>query len=166
MYLIDASALIFAKNHHYQFDRVPPFWEWLHHHAREGTIKMPQEIFDEILRQDDELKAWVKDIKDDILVDADDYDTRVGEVLDCYGGAENLTPSDLHKIGGDPYLVACALHLNASVITEEVSKKTQTGVKRKIPDTCDILGVEWVDIGGIQKRPGIIDILDFKINWK
>lgn len=71
MYLIDASALIFAKNTHYQFDRIPPFWDWLHHHAIEGNIKMPQEIYDELQRQDDELKAWVKDIKDDILVDSD-----------------------------------------------------------------------------------------------
>ena len=157
MYLIDSSALIFAKNHHYQFDRIPQFWDWLHHHAVEGNVKIPQEIYDEILKQDDELKAWVKDIKDDILVEVNDYDKRVGEVLECYGGAA-LTASDLQKIGADPYLIACALDLGATVITEEVSKATQKGVKRRIPDACDTLGTDWVNIGGNQKGPGIIDM--------
>lgn len=165
IYLIDASALIFAKNHHYQFDRVPPFWEWLHHHASEDTIKMPQEIYDELLKQDDDLKDWVKGIKDDILVDSSDYDTKMPEVLECYGGAA-LKPSDLQKIGADPYLVACALDLKATIITEEVSKITQSGVKRRIPDACDTLGIDWVNIGGNQRGPGIIDILDFKVNWR
>ncbi len=126
---------------------------------------MPQEIYDELLKQDDDFKDWVKNIKDDILVDSIDYDTKVGEVLECYGGV-NLTPSDLQQIGADPYLVACALDLGATVITEEISKTTQKGVKRKIPDVCETLGIDWVNTGGNQKGPGIIDILDFKVNWK
>lgn len=77
-----------------------------------------------------------------------------------------MTSSHLIKIGGDPYLIACALHLNATIITEEVPKPTiTTGHNRKMPDACDEVGVEWADVGGMRKRKGLIDLLNFRVDW-
>lgn len=162
MYLIDSSALITAKNHYYQFNRVPQFWEWLHHHAAHGNVKVPHEIFEEVTKQDDDLKNWIVGIKDDILVVSTDYDTRLSEVLDCYGQGEVLTPADLEKIANDPYLIACALHEKAVVVTGEVPKPTKRRANRKIPDICGDLQIEWTNVHGFEGRAGLIDLLDFK----
>lgn len=162
MFVVDASALIRSKNHHYQFARIPQFWRWLEHHVVAGTLKTPSEIFDEMIKQDDELKEWVLNLKDQIIPADSDYDTNIPDVLDCYGGATNLSEADIEKIGKDPYLIACAIELGGTVVTEEVSRPSAVGANRKIPDVCNELGVPWIDIGGVQVRQGLVDLLDFK----
>lgn len=162
MYLIDASALIFAKNHYYQFDRVPQFWEWLRRHVAQGSIKVPFEIYNEITKQDDDLKLWIAEIKNEILVSSDDYDLKINEVLFCYSQGGELAPADLQKMGADPYLVACALHLKATVVTGEVSKPARQGTNRKIPDVCNDLKVAWTNVHGMKDREGLINLLDFR----
>ena len=37
-----------ANNTHYPVDSVPEYWEWLQHHAEQGNLKMPLEIFEEV----------------------------------------------------------------------------------------------------------------------
>ena len=70
-FFLDASAVIFSKNYHYQLDRVPEFWDWLVFHAEAGSVKLPREIYDEIIRQDDDLKAWAQQNKDILLINPD-----------------------------------------------------------------------------------------------
>ena len=48
LYLIDSNCLIMAHNQFYPTDRVPEYWHWVRHHAKNGQIKMPSEIFAEI----------------------------------------------------------------------------------------------------------------------
>ena len=50
IYLLDASVLITAAATFYKLDRVPEYWEWLKHHAQQGRVKMPQEIYDEVAK--------------------------------------------------------------------------------------------------------------------
>lgn len=48
LYLLDASLLITANNTYYPVDSVAEYWEWLQHHAEQGNLKMPLEIFEEV----------------------------------------------------------------------------------------------------------------------
>ncbi len=163
MYLIDASAFIKAKRHYYQFGRVPQFWTWLQRHAVIGNVKTTFEVFEELVRQDDELKDWIKSYKDDLIVDSDDYDVRIPDVLACYGAKGPLTEADFQQMGADPYLIACALHLGFTLVTEEVSRPKSIGANRKIPDICNDLSVQWTDIAATQYgRDGLINLLDFR----
>lgn len=167
MYLLDASALIKAKNHYYQFERVPQFWEWLQLQAVLGNVGVPQKIYEEVTKQDDELKKWIAEIKEAIVVGSDNYDTMLPEVLARYSQGGVLSPADIHKMGADPHLVACALDAQSSdetvmVITGEVSQPKRMKGNRKIPDICDELGVKWSNIDGLKDRVGLIDLLDFK----
>lgn len=43
LYLLDANVIIHAHDYYYHMGRVPEFWEWLLHHAVNGSIKMPIE---------------------------------------------------------------------------------------------------------------------------
>ena len=66
LYLLDANILITAANTYYGISRVPEFWSWLHHQAASGHVKLPIEMYEEVLegrQEDDELLDWVKDDK-------------------------------------------------------------------------------------------------------
>ena len=63
LYLLDANVLMTAHATYYPVDSVPEFWDFLLHQAQAGLVKMPLEIFEEVLDgSDDEerelLYAW------------------------------------------------------------------------------------------------------------
>lgn len=63
LYLLDANILITAANTYYGITRVPEFWSWLEHQGSSGYIKIPLEIYEEVLegrKEGDELLDWVK----------------------------------------------------------------------------------------------------------
>ncbi|MGC2371878.1 MAG: DUF4411 family protein, partial [Candidatus Sulfotelmatobacter sp.] len=63
LYLLDANILITAANTYYGISRVPEFWSWLQHQGTSGHIKIPVEMYEEVLegrKDDDELLDWVK----------------------------------------------------------------------------------------------------------
>ena len=167
-FYLDASAVINAKNYHYQLDRVPEFWDWIVFHAEAGNIKFPREIYDEILRQDDELKTWAQQNRDDLLIDDIGYHGVLPEVLGSY--TENPSDADMEEIGNDPYLVACALHHGrlgtpAIVVTEEKHASSKQKAQRRIPNACEDVGVGWCNVGGMVGRPGLVSQLNFRTNF-
>ena len=170
MYIIDADALIRAKKTYYQFERVPQFWEWLIHHAEQGTIKMALETWEKIgdkpRDRRDDLAVWANGNKDVLVLSDMSYDSRFGEVLEQYEKPDgsSLTEADLVTIGDDYQLIAAALHNNATVVTREIPKNT-LGPKRKVPNVCDDLGVDCIDLDGLGGVPGLVDRLDFRTNW-
>lgn len=60
LYLLDANVLIDANRDYYSIDRVPEFWEWLIHHGEQGTVKIPVEVYDEIVEVRDEPSRWIR----------------------------------------------------------------------------------------------------------
>ena len=49
LYLLDANVLIDANRDYYPIERVPEFWDWLLEMGRNGSVKVPEEIVDEII---------------------------------------------------------------------------------------------------------------------
>jgi len=63
LYLLDANILITAANTYYGITQVPEFWTWLLHQAESGVIKIPLEMYEEVVegrKEGDELLGWVK----------------------------------------------------------------------------------------------------------
>lgn len=145
LYLIDANVLIRAHEDYYPLDRVPQFWTWLENEAITGQVKMPFEIHDEIAISRGPLKDWIcsQDIRQALILDEEADDDLVNHVL-AEGYGENLTDSDLEKIGRDPFLIAYSLAANNRVaVTKETPKPSARRANRKIPDVCDTLNVQW-----------------------
>ena len=144
-YLFDANVLIRAHEDYYPLDRVPQFWTWLGREALAGRIKMPFEIHNEIAISRGPLKEWIcgQDVRQTLLLDEEPDDDLVDRVL-TEGYGEDLTDSDLEKIGQDPFLIAYALATeDRVVVTKETPKPGAQRANRKIPDVCDTLGVLW-----------------------
>ena len=108
LYLIDANVLIDANRDYYPTDRVPEFWDWLVAMGRRGRVKVPLEIYEEIIAGNDALVDWLKDNKNAMLLDESVSADLVANVVDR-GYANDLTDDELEKMGRDPFLIAYAL---------------------------------------------------------
>ena len=168
LYLLDANVLITAHNQYYPINRIPEFWGWLRHLGEVGTIKVPLEIYEEVLEgsQDEEkdlLLAWCKD--DDnkaALVLTEEVDPeRVGQVI-SQGYADDLTDDELEQVGRDPFLIAYALAdpQQRWVVTTEVPKPGKRRQNRKIPDVCGDFGVSCCNTFHLLRA------LEFTTAWK
>src|SRR5208282_5235796 len=104
MYLLDANTLIYAKRDYYPLERFPEYWDWLLFQAEASVIKVPQHIWDELQGHDDELRAWLREHKEVLLLNHSDTDLHVPDVLACY--CNDPTETELEKIGADPFLIA------------------------------------------------------------
>ena len=167
IYLLDSNVLITAKNQYYGFDAVPEYWDWLLHQAEQGIVKLPLEMYEEIVppnakKHPDDLAQWLStsEIKSAIVFDEQVDAAIVGEVLGT-GYGTDLTDSDVVSIGGDPFLIAYARVAPAerTVITVEVSAPKKQRQNRKVPDVCKSFGVTWHDPHWRNKE------LEFSTNW-
>ena len=146
LYLIDANVLIRAHEDYYPLDRVPQFWTWLEREALAGRIKMPLEIQNEIAISRGPLRDWIceRHIRQTLVLDEEANAELVDRVL-TEGYGEDLTDSDLEKIGEDAFLIAYALaEEDRVVVTKETSKPSKQRANRKVPDVCNTLQVRWL----------------------
>lgn len=161
LYLVDASSLITAHNTYLALHRVPEFWDWLLHHAGEGTVKMPRVIYEEVEDGNDDLADWMgmQATKDALLLAEAPVPAHVQTAMGCYGA--NLSEADLITIGKDPFLVACALvdREHRRVVTAEGSRPARTGPRRHIPNVCGDCGV--ISLTLVQ----LMTALNFTTGW-
>lgn len=159
LFLLDASVLIGADAGLLALDRVPEFWEWLLEKAREGRIKIPREMYEEIVRggKDDRLVLWIEKHKDDLVL-ADEASRKSVSEVTSRGYAPDLTEVEVEKTGRDPFLIAYAFNEpeERCIVTEEVSRPTATRGNRKIPDVCSLLRLHCCDTVELIRR------LDFR----
>ena len=103
LYLLDANVLIDANRDYYPLGRVPEFWHWLVDRATEQQVKVPLEVYEEVLAgKDDDLTRWLKKNRDALLLDEDVDETLVARVTDR-GYAPDLTDEEVELVGRDPF---------------------------------------------------------------
>ena len=152
LYLLDANVLIDANRDYYPIARVPEFWVWLLEMGRLGRIKVPQEIYEEVIfprpskDKEDPLVEWLKENSETLVLDEEAVVELVGRVTE-QGYARDLTDVDIQKIGHDPFLVAYALVdiQNRSVVTTEHSRPNRFGKNRHLPDACSDFNVRCIN---------------------
>ena len=145
LYLLDANVLIDANRDYYPIERVPEFWEWIENAGESGHVKIPVEVYEEIIDGNDELAQWAKQesIKTALLFQEEVEVNSVSYATDN-GYAPDLTDDEVEEIGRDPFLVAYALkdQVSRCIVTTEVSKPKRQRANRHLPDVCADLGVE------------------------
>ena len=165
LYLLDANILITAANTYYGISRIPEFWSWLQYQAVSGRIKIPIEMYEEVLegrKEDDELLDWVKDDKNRaaLVLDEMPKPALVRRVV-TEGYANDLTDDEVEKLGRDPFLIAYAFeNVERCIVTTEVSKPKKQRHNRHVPDVCKSLKVSWCGPWELNERLG------FTTAWK
>lgn len=145
IYVVDTDALI----HAYRYDFPPDgnhagFWEWLDELATKIDIIIPEKVRDEIRQGNDKLAELLDSLKNLKSQNTQDALSKIKTVLDAYG---QLTEIDLEIIGNkaDPYVIAHAIELQATVVTNEIPEPGRTAPRnKKIPDICNSLEIPCV----------------------
>lgn len=102
LYLLDANVLIDASRDYYPIARVPEFWDWLLEIGRLGRIKVPQEIYEEVIiprppkDNEDPLVEWLKENSETLVLGEEAVVELVGRVTE-QGYANDLTDVEIEK---------------------------------------------------------------------
>ncbi len=155
MYLLDSDVLIDAKNHHYAFDLVPGFWEWVAQAHLQSQVFTVQQVVEEILAGGDELAAWMSGQPETFKLRPQATDApslqRVSEW--AISAQYRQGAADTFLAAADYFLVGQALSLGYTVVTAE--KPAPSSEKKiKIPDACNAVGVPWISLFEMLKAEG------------
>lgn len=161
LYLLDANTLIDADRDYYPLDRVPEFWDWMLWQAAHEHVRIPSEIYAEMVDYQGTLVTWLKNHKETLLLD-ELVDLSLVHMILEEGYGNDLTEDEVAKIGRDPFLVAYALKNSSqrSVVTTEKSRPSAQRCNRKVPDICSFFNLECYHTFELIKR------LDFRTNWR
>jgi len=163
IYLLDANVLIDANRDYYSIGSVDEFWEWLVHHGEQGSIKIPEEIYEEIKAGNDDLAAWAKESDTETALKlGEEVNVDLVRKVSDEGYAPDLSDIDLEKIERDPFLIAYALVNPAEriIVTTENSKPSRLRANRHIPDVAKQFGIQSINTYELTK------LLRFSTKWK
>ena len=144
-YCLDANVLIQAWQKYYSPRFCPEYWNILNEFGRKDRIFLPQNVFEEITRTEDELTEWLKKSKIPIL----EVDGIVAECLrDIYAANplhQYLIDNTKQRSLADPWVIAHALKEKACVVTKEEKVTTPNTTRIKIPNVCDNMNLRWIN---------------------
>lgn len=145
IYCLDTNVLIQAWQKYYSPKYCPDYWQVLNTLGQNSKIFIPEEVFDEIIRTDDDLSDWLK--SSDIPINKTD-----GAVTDClsriYATNSNhkfLVDNTKARSLADPWLIAHAMNVNATVVTKEEFITAANSKKIRIPNVCQNMGIRWIN---------------------
>lgn len=146
IYLLDANTYIQAKNTYYHMDICPAYWDWLDKQFEAGVIFSIKMVKDELKSGDDDLANWVK-IRDSHFIPNNDEDTQnafAQVAATIMQGNYNLANRDNFMAKADPWLIAKAMTLGATVVSQE-NRVPLNSKSVKIPNICDIFSVQCIN---------------------
>jgi hypothetical protein len=148
IYCIDTSSLIFAKNS-FPTDLFPGFWTPFEDKIRDKSLISIHPVWEEIGKGDDGLPKWAKD--NHVLFH--EVTTEIGYAVKkvITAGKEIVNPL-LEKDEADPYLIALAMVVNGTVVTQEKAKTKKGQIK--IPIVCQRLNIPCTDLHGMMRDLG------------
>lgn len=106
---------------------------------------MPEMVYNEIARTDDDLSKWLKSSK----IPVRKIDEQVTKCLkDIYSADPNhkyLVDNTKARSLADPWVIAHALRENAIVVTKEEKVTAFNTTKIKIPNVCEKMNLSWIN---------------------
>jgi hypothetical protein len=134
----------------YPLDVFPGAWALLENLAASGSLVSSDEVPTELRNEDDDVYAWAKGHETIFLPLSHEVQNKAKEILRTH---PNLVDLKKRKSGADPFLIATAVLLNCSLVTEE---KPSGGPNRsKIPDVCRYYHVDCFGILEMLRREGL-----------
>ncbi len=154
-YCLDANVLIQAWQKYYSPKICPCYWDLLNDLGTRSLIFIPEMVYEEIVRTDDDLSKWLKSSK----IPIKKIDEQVTKCLkDLYSADPNhkyLVDNTKARSLADPWVIAHALKEKAIVVTKEEKITALNSAKIKIPNVCDKMNVSWINDFQLIEELGI-----------
>ena len=144
-YCLDANVLIQAWQKYYNPKFCPDYWNILIELGKQDKIFIPELVYEEITRTEDDLSRWLKDSKIPIKKITEPVIICLQNIYSANPVHKNLVDNINGRSLADPWVIAHSIFENAIVVTKE-EKITALNSKRiRIPNVCDNMGVCWIN---------------------
>lgn len=144
-YCLDANVLIQAWQKYYNPKFCPDYWKVLTELGKNGKIFIPEMVYEEIIRTEDDLSKWLKDSKIPITYISAPVTICLQKIYAADPTHKNLVDNTKARSLADPWIIAHALHENACVVTKEEKVTALNSSRIKIPNVCDNMGIRWIN---------------------
>ena len=144
-YCLDANVLIQAWQKYYNPKFCPDYWEILIELGNRGEIFIPEMVFEEIIRTEDDLSKWLKQSGIPITKISGPVTILLQKIYSFNPIHKNLVDNTKARSLADPWVIAHALHENAIVVTKEEKVTALSSNRIKIPNVCDNMGIRWIN---------------------
>ncbi|HOU97162.1 MAG TPA: DUF4411 family protein [Bacteroidales bacterium] len=150
-YIVDSNSLSAILNHYYP-DRFPSFWNKFNNYVRASDICSVREVYNELLDRFDKKRLVVFTIQNkDFFAEPDNAELQfITKIYSISHFQHNLENKKLLKGGpfADPFVIAKAYILSATVVTEEHFKPNGA----KIPNICQHFGISFTSLEGFLQK--------------
>lgn len=144
-YCLDANVLIQAWQKYYNPKFCPDYWKILNELGRQEAIFIPELVFEEITRTEDDLSKWLKGSDIPIRKITEPVTVCLQEMYSTNPLHQNLVDNTKARSLADPWVIAHALHENATVVTKEEFVTAMNSNRIKIPNVCANMGIRWIN---------------------
>ena len=121
--------LIQAWQKYYNPKFCPDYWNILIELGKNEKIFIPELVYEEIVRTEDDLSKWLKASKIPIAKISEPVTKHIRKILEDY---PLLVDNTKARSQADPWVIAHALNENATVVTKEERVTALNSKKRKI----------------------------------
>lgn len=160
-FIIDTSCLTTAYRVYYPFDIAPSFWSFMKNCFLDGTFILTNKVLFEIDRGRDDLTDWCRaEVPANLIFDCHSNEEVMNNYANImiwgnnhpqYNALAKQSFSDFDN--ADPFAVATALQLKATVVSQEVSAPGSVR-NIKLPDVCAQFGVPHIDTFTLLRQLG------------
>ncbi len=144
-YCLDTNVLIQAWDKYYSPDLCPDYWDLLNELGKNSKIFIPQLVFEEITRVEDELSKWLKTSKIPIQKINESITKNLKDIYSKDSSHQYLVSNNGQHSLADPWVIAHAMFESAVVVTKEIKDYYKKPTKIKIPHVCDNMKIRWID---------------------
>lgn len=147
-YILDTKFFIIARG--YYPDTFPSFWEKLSEAVNQKIVSSVSEVKKEIENyggQQQHLLDWMNRHQSIFGRPSKAEQVEVSEIMTHFPSSLPEEKQLNNNHWADPFIIAKARHLKATVVTGEQSAKDKKGEVYsivKIPDICDELEIRWI----------------------
>lgn len=144
-YCLDANVLIQAWQKYYNPKFCPDYWKILTELGKQDKIFVSELVYEEITRTEDDLSKWLKTSKIPINKITEPVTVCLQKIYSADPIHKNLVDNTKARSLADLWVIAHALHENATVVTKEEKVTALNSNRIKIPNVCDNMGIRWIN---------------------
>jgi len=144
-YCLDTNVLIEAWNKYYSPEICPEYWNVLNMFGEQGRIFIPKMVYDEVVRTEDNLAAWLKGCKIPIIEIDGQVTKCLKTIYDTNETHKQLVDNIRNRSLADPWVIAHAMNEFAVVVTKETKETAVSSKRIRIPNVCDNMGISWIN---------------------
>lgn len=144
-FCLDANVLIQAWQKYYSPSICTSYWGMLNELGIRDIIFIPEMVYDEIVRTDDDLSKWLKSSNIPIRKIDAQVTSCLKEIYSADPKHKYLVDNTKARSLADPWVIAHALREGATVVTKEEKVTAVNSTRIKIPNVCEKMNVSWMN---------------------